>query len=133
MTGRTKFYMVTGLGRGGERVLYEPPRPEHQIGDAKYFPDGLPDRWVLRPMTPDDMVDGVSFQPGTWILVRQFPNIGRIYSFVKLPHKLRRNSASNALEAYRRFCENRPEFDGFIRKMEELSIEFAAKIAAEAA
>lgn len=126
--------MVAGIDEDGDRYVERAKRPPHEIGDAKYFPDGLPNlRWVLRPMTATDMIEGVSYSPGLCVLIRQIPHVGRLYNMVRLSRRFRRNTVANAAMAYRQVCERRPEYHGFVLRMEELSREAAEQSSREAA
>lgn len=131
---RTKFYLVAGIDANGGKYVERAKRPAHEIGDAKYFPHGLPNlRWVLRPMTATDMIEGVSYSTGLRLLIRQIPHIGRLYNVVELSHRFRRNTVANAEMAYRQLCEQRPEYHGFVLEMEALSREAAEKVRQEGA
>lgn len=96
------LYIVTGVDGTGQPFAGEPPRPEHQIGDALHFSEGASATWQLRPLTTHDMIEGVSYQPGTWMLVKRVPRIGALRAYLKLPYRLRRNTPAAASEAYRR-------------------------------
>ena len=54
------------------------PRPNYEIGDALFFPDGLPLTWQLRPALKSDIsiAHRVEIGPGSYFLVRSWPRIG---------------------------------------------------------
>jgi hypothetical protein len=128
MAERYREYLLVQPGANGG-VITGVKRPEHQLGDAMHLPGGLTTEWQLRPMTAHDMIEGVSYAPGTWMLARRLPEIGGLYAYVHLPFSLRRNTPAAAAEAYRRLIARDPRLDSFYRRMEELSVEFCAEIA----
>ena len=130
MPERHREYLVVQPGaRGG--VIQGVKRPEHQLGDAMHFPGGLTTDWQLRPLTMHDMIEGVSYTPGTWMLARRLPEIGGLYAYVHLPFSLRRNTPSAVAEAYRRLIARDARLDSFYHELEKLSAEFCAEIKAK--
>lgn len=122
MTSEAAFYSIHGIDALGRPFIQDVVRPEHQIGDAKYFPEGLPAyRWMLRPLLTTDMIDGVTYRPGDSLLVRKLPGIGHLRNCVRLKRQHRRNTVANVKRAYRQFCDLHPDYPEFVDQMDELS------------
>ena len=81
------------------------PRPNYEIGDALYFPDGPPLSWRLRPALQSDISivhrAYVVIGPQSWFLVRCWPRIGVFRWFLELPEGHRENNILNVNFALR--------------------------------
>lgn len=111
VSGQKEFYHATAtLNASGVIRLNELNYPaQHELGDAKHWPNGITTDWQMRPFEFTDIAPGIPVRPGDRLVGRRFPGVGRIMFQIHLPFHMRKNTRQNVALALKRIFLSNPE------------------------
>ncbi|KAA2235553.1 hypothetical protein [Salinarimonas soli] len=118
------FYMIAG---GDIPGALQVPRPDHKRGDARFLDT---DRRVqIRPLLLSDMVAGINYPPGLWMLVIELGSGLKLRFNLVLPESRRSNTRANARYALRQARRNEPLLQALIDELRPILHRPCASIA----
>lgn len=115
------FHRVHLFQASGVANWVEHKRPQYDVGNAQYFPEGLARGWQLRPLVASDLLSGVSLPSGTGLLIWHRPGQegGNLYFAMRVPYSHRKNTRSNVQRALASLVRAQPSVAELIQDLED--------------
>lgn len=117
------YHSVGWRDMAGAAHMERTPRPNYDLGDVLYFPDGIPNGWMLRPALQTDVPIGRTLRPDAMLLLRKWPAVVTFYTPVCLPFQMRKNTRFNVQRALRKVVRAEPALLEFIERSDRLQKE----------